>query len=523
MSTIDFNQIVYLGDSYTDAGRVDSFFLDVFGFPSLPADLGYFEGRVSNGPTYADLTPSLLGLDESASLNFAVAGAAAITDRTVGDFLGAFAPLLGIEIPDDADPELLATRIDIAGQVGSFLSSDAAEGDLSDTAVSLFFGINDQNFFDPAVGGAFDPTQPIAPQVEVFADIVADQIFAGVATLTDAGVGTIILQTVPDNSDFFITNTPSFDPVTRDMLSQLDDALNEEIRERAAELQEQGLNVKLVDFGVLFDEVNGNLGTFGFQVDLGTPAIAGELFPTGPNPDVDGIPLDQIPAFDNLHPSAALHETMAIFHAESITSDVQIGDDGRDFLRGGRDDDLILGRDGNDFLSLGKGDDVGLGGMGNDYVTGGRGDDLLSGGSGDDILKGDRGDDLIADGEGDDLSSGGNGNDILIDGAGSDVLLGGRGSDTFIFTDQSLLGGDSSGDENLFVGGRGHDTLVLRLNEGGADKFSIDYGPRGQISIDELGISARGIEEIVFVDGLDVPTDTIDVALYNEAELWGFA
>ncbi len=97
--------------------------------------------------------------------------------------------------------------------------------------------------------------------------------------------------------------------------------------------------------------------------------------------------------------------------------ELEIGDDGRDFIWTGRGDDFVNAKAGNDYIFLGRGDDVALAGDGRDYVSGGRGDDYIDGGAGRDFIKG------------------GSGNDVIKGGTGNDVMLGGRGSDTFIFSE----------------------------------------------------------------------------------------
>jgi len=66
------------------------------------------------------------------------------------------------------------------------------------------------------------------------------------------------------------------------------------------------------------------------------------------------------------------------------------GDEGNDYLRGTRENDLILGFDGNDLLKGGKGDDAIFGGDGRDCLKGNRGDDTIEGGAGRDHVMGER-------------------------------------------------------------------------------------------------------------------------------------
>lgn len=259
--------------------------------------------------------------------------------------------------------------------------------------------------------------------------------------------------------------------------------------------------------------MRGDLNTSGFRT-FDDPQTLNFL---NLNPEVDGIPVDQIAITDGIHPSKKFNKAMLRLELDVLNGNSQIGTSGSDFLKGTRSDDMILGRDGNDYINLGRGDDVGLGGLGDDIIKGGRGDDLISGGGGDDVSIGGRGDDVIADGAGNDLNIGGRGDDVLIDGLGSDILVGGRGDDVFIFTEQSLYGADDSEDHNFFAGGWGDDHLILRLVEDTATGFEA-----GEVSLKDLGIKARSIENVEVVVGLDLPDDLEDNPLVADAQDWGF-
>ncbi|WP_293676063.1 hypothetical protein [uncultured Phenylobacterium sp.] len=86
----------------------------------------------------------------------------------------------------------------------------------------------------------------------------------------------------------------------------------------------------------------------------------------------------------------------------------QVGTDGPDRLRGGRDSDAIQAGPGDDLIE-------GLGGL--DELRGGRGDDRVDGGDGDDWVSGDRGDDVLTGGRGGDTFYGfaGCGSDVVTD------------------------------------------------------------------------------------------------------------
>ena len=50
-----FSSLIVFGDSLIDSGNVQAVAAQLGEEDPTPAALGYFEGRFSNGPTYADL------------------------------------------------------------------------------------------------------------------------------------------------------------------------------------------------------------------------------------------------------------------------------------------------------------------------------------------------------------------------------------------------------------------------------------------------------------------------------------
>ncbi|MEM7443476.1 MAG: hypothetical protein AAF414_09130 [Pseudomonadota bacterium] len=76
-------------------------------------------------------------------------------------------------------------------------------------------------------------------------------------------------------------------------------------------------------------------------------------------------------------------------------NDLQAGTDGRDWLKGTKDDDNIFGDAGRDFIFGRHGNDTLDGGEDRDFLSGGRGDDLLRGGPDGDTQKGGSGADTF--------------------------------------------------------------------------------------------------------------------------------
>jgi uncharacterized surface protein with fasciclin (FAS1) repeats len=147
--------------------------------------------------------------------------------------------------------------------------------------------------------------------------------------------------------------------------------------------------------------------------------------------------------------------------------DFVIANDGRDFLRTGRDNDLIDAKGGKDVVFAGAGDDLVLAGAQRDKVFGGSGNDTLKGEAGSDFIRG------------------GRGNDLIDGGKDNDYLFGGRGADTFVFAEDD-----------------GHD-LIVGFRSG---KDKIDLSAYGFESFDEIegAISERGFRTEIDLDDTEI-------------------
>jgi Ca2+-binding RTX toxin-like protein len=84
-------------------------------------------------------------------------------------------------------------------------------------------------------------------------------------------------------------------------------------------------------------------------------------------------------------------------------NDTLHGNDGEDWVVGGKDNDLIFGNNAFDIVYGNMGNDTVDGGAGNDWVRGGQGEDSVMGGAGDDWIWGDKGNDTISGGAGADI------------------------------------------------------------------------------------------------------------------------
>ena len=80
-----YSNVYVFGDSISDRGRIPGLLLQQNpNFP--PGELfpkpPYFDARFSNGPTYAELLPGLIGAAVNPGLNFAVGGALTNTQNS---------------------------------------------------------------------------------------------------------------------------------------------------------------------------------------------------------------------------------------------------------------------------------------------------------------------------------------------------------------------------------------------------------------------------------------------------------
>ncbi len=524
-----YDRLLYFGDSLTDGGTYFNLTSRTLTIPLPTAIFGY-AGQFSNGDTYADIAPELLGLDAADVVNYAVGGARVLGERTHADKIAGD----GVEalLVADPAPEDLAFGLNLWAQVERFLADAAVNGVPENTAASLWIGLNDFNTFVPS-----SPEAAVAEATVLVQQLVTSTLGAA-GVLAQAGVSTIILNTIPPGSFFPIFQFA--DPLVQALGDQVIAGYNAALIAASAQLEGLGVTVEIVDMHRIASEVMADSETFGFltvadQKYFGTGADPFLIdTPGGPvpffleNPAVAGLDADQFAFYDLLHPTTALHGVLGAFTEASLTNDVHFlgGDDNRLNARGG--DDLVLAGAGDDRIKLGSGDDVVLAGLGNDRASGGKGSDILSGGSGDDRLSGGRGSDVIAGGTGDDRMFGGKGSDALIDGLGSDRAYGGAGDDFFFFTEAELIGGVTDEHRDLFVGGSGYDTLYLALSDATREIVEAAFGGDGGLvhDFDAINLTTIGIEEVIFLDGRGLPgelaADATLIALLTEADHWGF-
>jgi phospholipase/lecithinase/hemolysin len=498
---IDFNNLVFFGDSLTDNGNLYGLTSQVFGVgqPTSPP----YDRRFSNGPTYAEFLPALIGVT-SADIgptgwtfagddNFAYGGARAVTNN-------------------DGIPDLRA-------QIAEFdlrYPTGAPDG----TAAMLLIGNNDYFNYNPATNG--DPT--------AFVGTVLQNVTQGAIDLAQRGVDKIILLTLPN-----VAATPlvAANPAAA-ALDQLIDGHNAGLQLVAAGLAAQGIQVEIIDNNAFVKQIAADPETFGFLAPLSIPVVDGAGQPTG---ITSQFALDEIAFFDAVHPTTAAHGVSASFVSSALMADTTtFASANCDYLNTGSGNDLIFSSAGDDFVNSGNGNDTVFAGTGDDFTTGGNGNDILAGGSGADFVSGGNGIDVVAGNAGNDILDGGVGDDVMILGRGSDTAFGGRGNDLFYVTDEA-----TANDHDYADGGLGFDTLFLELSqttwqsvafqtELAAYNASGGHPRFGFFTFDAVDLTIRGIEHIDVIVGGQVvamagaagqaPTAAVAAAVAS-ADLWG--
>lgn len=555
-----YTSVVVFGDSLSDNGNFSdlaaNFFVrDDYGqlIYTVPFQFNGGDGSVrtydsrsfSDGTTYADTLAGLLSLD-GAYQNYAFGGAEALGSKLGSSYITEYSnltyttvnnELATFSIIQDTEAALLAYGnfdINLTAQVDRFIAHNP-DGAPEGTLAVLNIGGNDLGKFDTNI------INVLFGGISRFADDLGSQIEAQARRLADAGVSGIAFYTLPV-AEFFVGYEDLISWLEQPLASDLLDAVNGEIITRAGLLN--NVTTEVVRIDIMSEELLADMQTHGFlykgpylQGYSGDPTWV-ETSPGVIEPiftveaAATAYRAEQILFFDEIHPSGALHDLLAVFSSESLSTEQVFGSGGADSLTMSAADDFVLARGGNDVITLGLGDDVALGGTGDDTLRGEGGADLLIGGAGNDSLEGGDGSDLLAGSAGNDQLSGGADADILIGGLGSDIVLGEAGDDVFIFFEEALWGG-AGGSIDLYDGGDGTDMLFVFLSETAQVSQSTADGGATVLSFGQgYQLTAQNIETIEVHTGLpedaDSPLATLALSMpddllarYEEAELWG--
>ena len=533
MAKSEFTELYAVGDSMSDNGGIyqlssEALALVIAAFDSAPEGLQPvpitppYDMRFSDGPVLPEYTAELLG---ATLQDFAFGAAPAAGSLTFGDLAKTVIPpdVLAAILTVPGVQEIFDHDISLTGQLLDLTAALTTDAPAKDSALVSLIGLND--FL--SLAGSFDPDDPnsaaiIAAEVQQLIPKVITANHTVAVTAFNLGIDTVIYETLPAASFFPVSNPLPLD--LQALGDQAIDAVNAGLVADAQALQQQGFDVRIVDTAFMADEIAADPGTFGF-LNFDVPWSLGNGITFEPNLPLSA--LEYTAFFDPLHPTTNLHGVLGVFAAELLTSNVIFGA-GVDSITGTAGDDLVLAGAQNDTVQLANGNDVLLAGTGNDTATGGQGSDLMSGGAGDDTLSGNSGVDVLAGNSGNDTLNGDNGDDALIDGLGSDVANGGSGNDWFFAIQPQLLGGGVT-DVDLFNGGAGNDTLVVRLDQ----NFLADEQANVQqnfhagqtFTFTSMNLTVTGIEHIVLTTDplLTEVNVTGDLAArLHEADLFGF-
>lgn len=261
-----YSQLVVFGDSLSDVGNVDNIFLSPY-----PGD-GYWQGRFSNGPVYAEHLANGLGVGPL------LRSGAGGTDYAFGGAqTGGTGGIEGFFI-DDVDE-----------QVGRYLSSQTVD---SQALYVLFAGSND--FFN----GQTDPGVPLG------------RLQTQLARLVNAGAKQLLVPNLP-----LLGDTPAYrnNPSEREKFNSLAADFNTGLATILDTLEtgRDDLTIFRLDVEGFFARAIADPASFGL-VDVSSPAAAG-LEPGMWSYDEDNIVpnSEEYLFWDEIHPTATGHLLLA--------------------------------------------------------------------------------------------------------------------------------------------------------------------------------------------------------------------
>lgn len=459
------SNLVFFGDSLTDNGNLFA----LTGIPPAP----FWHGRFSNGPTYAEQLPSLLGVPGGKVQNYAYGGATSQTTH--------------------------AAPIDLGAQVQAYLTSLAGKHAPKGTEAVLYIGNNDYLNYDPATGNP-PPVQQVIAHIQ-----------SAITTLTSASVGVdkVVLFTLPD---FSITPAAqALDPALVAGANAIIDASNAALKALVAQDNAAGLHITIVDANVLGNAVAADGHAFGLA-DLSIPIIDQNNQFTGVT---DVYAPNEIAFFNPIHPTFATAGIQAAFAAATLDSDhVQLFTTGGANYNAPDGSAFVFAVQGGNTFHAGNGTDIIYAGNGNNTVYGGIGSDLIFAGGGGNHLYGGNGTSLLATNSGDNTEVGGRGEDILVANRSGNNTLTANGEDNFIILKENA--GAAVGHET--ISGHGETTLRFIINDQNpaaeqalitefntvvaAYKASLHTNHYGTFTVD--GITATGIT------GIQLQVDSVD-------------
>ena len=293
--------LIFFGDSLTDSGNLyettRALNAHTPQVPVLPPPSSYYQGRYSNGPTYAETLPGLLGVPDANVLSFAFGGAES------GD----------MNSHRSAATIFNLLNVDALDQVGRAVS-DGAVG--PDSLAVYFIGGNDYvNRFSP------DPQA-----LQTLVTTVIGNINTGISTLARAGQKNFVVLNLPNMGD-----TPAARVLgARDAFGQLAAAHNAALAQAVNGLESRlGVEITLVALDDLFDDVVANPGLYGLS-DTMKPCFFNPGQPPPPGTARDCSTTEATDSglfYDDIHPTARVHRVNAEYVAAYLGMKAAAGAD----------------------------------------------------------------------------------------------------------------------------------------------------------------------------------------------------
>ncbi|MGK7958827.1 MAG: PEP-CTERM sorting domain-containing protein [Crocosphaera sp.] len=306
--TPNYSDLYVLGDSLVDDGNL--FNLNGQTFPPNPI---YFEGRFSNGPTFAELLPEKLGLVNDPNKNVAIGGSG------TGNF----------HVDPRLNPGLNGGTIAVGlrTQVSQIIGGSG--GTLDPNALYLIStGLNDYVYIDPSKS----PTAPdFLPASAANVDTVIGNIGEALNRLQGAGARKFLVTGIANYSSLPIAfsgdlNGPVYNHLNApDALSadDLTDLHNSKLKTLLTDFSApQNVNAIYFDLDGFFSDALANAGSLGFT-NTTEGCFNTDIADFNPFASLCSNP-DEYIFFDRIHPTARSHELLAEGVAEAVPEPLTI-------------------------------------------------------------------------------------------------------------------------------------------------------------------------------------------------------
>lgn len=281
---LPYDELFVFGDSLVDTGNAQIGAAMLGLDDPAPAALGYFAGRFSNGPNFADDLSGLLGDGLSEPY-------LAMTGGTIFAFGGAQAR----EQAGDLSPSFIE-------QLGLFAGSGQTIG--GDDLVLVTLGGND-------IRSVVRDTGPVD-----FTDTL-EAMRDGLLALIGAGARTIVVTGLPDIGRLPATRLVALnemDPAIIPVATARSEYLNEQFALLAGTLNAvTNADVRFFDLLAFQRDLEANPAAFGLPADLDTTSFCQAGGPPAVLGGCEGYLY-----FDPVHPTAQVHEVIAAAIADRV-------------------------------------------------------------------------------------------------------------------------------------------------------------------------------------------------------------